>query len=1014
MVDTNCNFPNGKYRKLECSASNLDSLNDEDESLLRQPLRTSCAGFWEAKKAYENGTDEVRRLLMQECSIIYECNVCRNMFRSLANFISHKRSYCKMTTPDNFHSFPGRNSSVLIQTVERTEPCLVKSRSTGSSPIPNTKSSGRDLSKVIERLKRVEVSSECSNNKSLTMENKMKPSSPEPKAPDPVLELEHVSTTAHAVYQTLKTQNDSDSIKTELDEVHNLLTNQKTLLGPDGKAITTGPTLISFTPSDANDSCGLNENNYKATKVLTGISCEICKMPFQTEKTLKMHVQKKHSSTTYVFQCPTCSMTFLQPAAVIRHLANEHKKPLRRIRKMRDTILKKRIQIGDVQVKGPSREVKRLKLSNTKDSDHSNMLDQQNGKYVTSCTYCWKNFERRAALATHLTNCLARKTSLNSVELSKNSSVSDEQINVAKIHNQISNQYLECNKQNDKIKSSGEQVEAKVNINIKQEPQEDENTTTDTSNINELFNNLEKQTFGNGLHTVSLEKLDIMVDAKENGGEEHNEIKNGTGQGFYSYADHNNEKPIEENKEVNAVRKEKTKRFRIVSPSKQLTCRCKICNKQFNALSNLRRHISMFHYRSRRFGCNLCDYRAFRRYDIVNHLTFVHKMTGERESMAVEYVTVHEIKYSKDDVEGDIVVVNDETTASEQNKMQDQQQLVAESQSFTHESALKTYEKREKRKNVLSQSNKVLVQPLKVDSIVPKDVSHVKMIRRKFKKTLEHQVEGKKRPIRNRIKTVNKDFVYDLITVKEEPKQPSRMAFRRRNTIFADQNNLTSIVLTPPPIKITPYRLRTEPLMPADKSNVKGVAASVYRNVIHEGMAAPSTLPELPTERPQMRPRLISSSRSDSSTVPIIETSELEAARLKSTFFDDSFLEKFAKKSNPSFKMKPLLALQHSPLNSILLKFDTTHQNNINRTDSINFLKPPEKVNNSPPDYNICTLQTLTQPTLKERDVTPNGKQILEPSSPPATPKKRITLMQRLAENRAKRRDSIIRTTLEN
>lgn len=62
MVDTKCNFPNGKYRKLESNASNSDALNDdEDESLLRQPLRTSCAGFWEAKKAYENGTDEVRK-----------------------------------------------------------------------------------------------------------------------------------------------------------------------------------------------------------------------------------------------------------------------------------------------------------------------------------------------------------------------------------------------------------------------------------------------------------------------------------------------------------------------------------------------------------------------------------------------------------------------------------------------------------------------------------------------------------------------------------------------------------------------------------------------------------------------------------------------------------------------------------------------------------------------------------------------------------------------------------------
>lgn len=32
---------------------------EEDVSLLRQPMRTALTGFLEAKKAYENGTDEV-------------------------------------------------------------------------------------------------------------------------------------------------------------------------------------------------------------------------------------------------------------------------------------------------------------------------------------------------------------------------------------------------------------------------------------------------------------------------------------------------------------------------------------------------------------------------------------------------------------------------------------------------------------------------------------------------------------------------------------------------------------------------------------------------------------------------------------------------------------------------------------------------------------------------------------------------------------------------------------------
>lgn len=30
-----------------------------------------------------------------ECDLIYECRVCRTLFRSLANFILHKREYCR-------------------------------------------------------------------------------------------------------------------------------------------------------------------------------------------------------------------------------------------------------------------------------------------------------------------------------------------------------------------------------------------------------------------------------------------------------------------------------------------------------------------------------------------------------------------------------------------------------------------------------------------------------------------------------------------------------------------------------------------------------------------------------------------------------------------------------------------------------------------------------------------------------------------------------------------------------
>lgn len=51
---------------------------------------------------------------------------------------------------------------------------------------------------------------------------------------------------------------------------------------------------------------------------------------------------------------------------------------------------------------------------------------------------------------------------------------------------------------------------------------------------------------------------------------------------------------------------------------------CTICDKKFANLSNLRRHVAMFHYREKRFACKLCVFRAYRKVDVLNHVTSAH------------------------------------------------------------------------------------------------------------------------------------------------------------------------------------------------------------------------------------------------------------------------------------------------------------------------------------------------------------------------------------------------------
>lgn len=44
----------------------------------------------------------------------------------------------------------------------------------------------------------------------------------------------------------------------------------------------------------------------------------------------------------------------------------------------------------------------------------------------------------------------------------------------------------------------------------------------------------------------------------------------------------------------------------------------------------------------------MCDYRAFRKFDVINHLSSPHSITGERD-VVLEYLAVHEKSEDHDD-----------------------------------------------------------------------------------------------------------------------------------------------------------------------------------------------------------------------------------------------------------------------------------------------------------------------------------------------------------------------------
>ena len=66
-----------------------------DLSQLKAPIHTSLSGTRQVIHALECGTGEVKEYLLDEINLMYECKTCLSVFRSVANLVSHKRTFCR-------------------------------------------------------------------------------------------------------------------------------------------------------------------------------------------------------------------------------------------------------------------------------------------------------------------------------------------------------------------------------------------------------------------------------------------------------------------------------------------------------------------------------------------------------------------------------------------------------------------------------------------------------------------------------------------------------------------------------------------------------------------------------------------------------------------------------------------------------------------------------------------------------------------------------------------------------
>lgn len=153
--------------------------------------------------------------------------MCRNIFRSLTNFISHKRVYCRSSfnASDHFHfrddGLKIQDISTIIQAEQE-----INNNPNGAGTLPGTDDKSKDLSGIVERLLFKQHQSRTSNLNDFyeQIQTGKKTQHDDPTNKSQTLKLNRVNDSDVAVYQSLQADNENSNMKDEVNKLINIFT----------------------------------------------------------------------------------------------------------------------------------------------------------------------------------------------------------------------------------------------------------------------------------------------------------------------------------------------------------------------------------------------------------------------------------------------------------------------------------------------------------------------------------------------------------------------------------------------------------------------------------------------------------------------------------------------------------------------------------------------------------------------------------------------------------------------
>ena len=323
-----------------------------DHSHLQQPVEVGVSGAEQIARCLRSGTEEVKQLLNNECDILFECRVCRSIFRALPNMLIHKRNYCCQSVSQVGR---GAHNAPIIPYVIPPE-----------SPSPEIETKNEDEPDIVVKS---EVESECeepeqvedefisSDSDYSTKTLKIKPFFQKHHdaliKKSTVVKLNRIDGVPNVVRQ--------EPVRVKIPINTENIGNKRKREGEEAEIVNKKAKSSVVNVQDGNSNMSLRKTPPKTAKAKEYLSrpeqdpssslwrkycntkhrkCMLCKTTFANFRSLFQHMRNFHSGKRTFFRCLFCDNAYTKPQSLKRHMMKSHKKSQKQVDKMGELIRK--------------------------------------------------------------------------------------------------------------------------------------------------------------------------------------------------------------------------------------------------------------------------------------------------------------------------------------------------------------------------------------------------------------------------------------------------------------------------------------------------------------------------------------------------------------------------------------------------------------------------------------------------------------------------------------------------